>query len=116
MLPGVCRPDDLPRLRVYARIFGADTVAKRRGYYVDARPHAHAENQACTAQQARAEIEALRALTPAVAVERIDQTRAAEQAQRHAAERTLNERQRQLGSAPYSRDHGDRYSGPSLSR
>lgn len=109
-------PDDLPRLRVYARIFGADTVAKRRGFYLDARPHANAENQTRTAQQARAEVAALRALTPAEAVERIEQARATEQAAREAAERALAERRRQLHTEPRTRNSGPHHDGPSLSR
>ena len=106
----------MPRLRVYARIFGADTVAKRRGFYLDTRPHANAENQTRTAQHARAEIEVLRALTPAEGVERIKQTRAAEQAAREAAERALAERRRQLHPEPHTRDSTPHHDAPSLGR
>lgn len=108
-------PDPWPRLRIYARIFGAETVAKRRAAYFDARPHANAENQARTAKQARAEIEALRTLTPAEAVQRIEQTRETEQTKREAAERALNERQRQLDPSHVS-GRGSSHSGPSLGR
>lgn len=31
-------PDDLPRLRIYARIFGTDTMVKNRAAYLDALP------------------------------------------------------------------------------
>lgn len=71
-------PDPSPRLRIYARIFGTDTVAKYQAAYLDARPHTNAENQTRTEQQARAEIEALRSLSPTEAVRRIEQTRATE--------------------------------------
>lgn len=108
-------PDPWPRLRIYARIFGAEAVAKHRAVYLDARPHANAENQSRSAKRARAEIEALRALTPAEAVERIEQTRATEQAQREAAERALNERQRQLDpSRSHAHDSGPLHRGPPL--
>ncbi|MCA0379267.1 MAG: AAA family ATPase [Actinobacteria bacterium] len=107
-------PDELPRLRVYARIFGADTVVKNRAAYLDARPRANAENQTRTARHARAEVAVLHALTPAEAVERIEQTRAAEQAAREAAERALAERRRQLHHEPHTRDSTPHHDGPSL--
>ena len=108
-------PDQWPRLRTYARIFGTEAVAKQQVAYLDARPHANAESQARAAKHARTEIEALRALTPAEAVRRIEQTRATEQAQREAAERALNERQRQLDSSrSHAHDSGPQYRGPSL--
>lgn len=107
-------PDPWPRLRVYARIFGTDAVVSNRAVYRAARPHANAEDAARAAHQARAEIEALRALSPAEAVERIEQTRAAQQAAREAAERALSERQRQLRSTSRSRDSDPHYGGPSL--
>ena len=109
-------PDDPPRLRIYARIFGTDTVVKNRGFYLDARPRANAENQTRTAQQARAEVAALRALTPAEAVERIEQTRAAEQTAREAAGRALAERRRQLHHEPHTRDSSPHHDGPSIGR
>ena len=108
-------PGPWPRLRIYARIFGAETVAERRTAYLDARPHANAKDASRTAQQARAEIETLRALTPAEAVQRIQQTRATEQARREAAERALNERQRQLDPS-HTPDRGPSHGGPSLGR
>jgi hypothetical protein len=108
-------PDPWPRLRIYAHIFGAETVAERRIAYLDARPHANAKDASRTAQQARAEMEALRALTPAEAVQRIQQTRATEQARREAAERALNERQRELDPS-HTPDRGPSHSGPSLGR
>ena len=110
------RPDDLPRLRIYARIFGADAVANNRAAYLNARPHRNAEDATRTANQARAEIEALRALAPAEAVERVEQTRAAEQAAHETAERALEENRRQLRSRSHSQDGGLRDSGPSLGR
>lgn len=109
-------PNDLPRLRIYARIFGIEAVMSNRAAYVAARPHANAENATRTAHRARAEVEALRALTPAEAIHRIEQTRAAEQVAREAADRALNERQRQLASRSRIRDSGPIYDGPSLSR
>lgn len=110
------QPDDRPRLRIYARYFGIQAVMSNRAAYVAARPHANAENATRTAHRARAEVEALRALTPAEAVHRIEQTRAAEQVAREAADRTLNERQRQLASRSRTRDSDPIYGGPSLSR
>jgi hypothetical protein len=109
-------PDDLPRLRIYSRIFGTATVMKNRAVYLDTRPHANAENQARTAHHARAEIEALRALTPAEAVERIEQTHAAERTAREAADHALAERRRRFPSRSYSREDGPQRDGPSLSR
>ena len=105
-------PDDLPRLRAYARIFGTDTVVKNRAAYLYACPRANAERATHTARQARTEIEALRVLTPAEAVERIEQTRAAEQSARKAAEHATTERRREfsIGSRS-SRPHQD---GPTL--
>ncbi|WP_342371764.1 AAA family ATPase [Propioniciclava soli] len=96
------QPDDLPRLRIYARIFGIKTVMSNRAAYVAARPHTNAENATRTTHRARAEVEALRALTPTEAVARINKTRAAEQAAREDAERALRERQRQR-SLPLAR-------------
>ncbi|WP_131106539.1 MobF family relaxase [Ornithinimicrobium sufpigmenti] len=107
-------PDPWPHLRIYARIFGTETVAKNQAVYLHARPRTNAENQARTAQQARAEIEALRALTPAEAAERIEQTSAAEQTAREDAERALAGRRGQL--SVNSRDSGRRHDGPSLGR
>lgn len=109
-------PDPWPRVRVYARIFGPEAVAKNRAAYLDARPRANAENQAHAAGEARTEIETLRALTPVEAVRRIEQTRAIEQAQREAADRALNERQRQFDSRSRAHDSGPSYDGPSLAR
>lgn len=110
-------PDPWPRLRIYARIFGAETVAEHRAAYLDTRPHANAKNQARTAKRARAEIEALQALNPAEAVQRIKQIRATEQAKREAADRALAERQRQLApSRTQARENGPRYDGPTLGR
>ncbi|RGE17903.1 TrwC relaxase [Leucobacter sp. wl10] len=106
-------PDPWPRLRIYARIFGTEAVAKHRAAYLDARPHANAENAARIAKQARAEIDTLQALTPVEAVERIEQTRATEQAQRDAADRALKKRQRQLDPS-HTPDRGPSDGGPSL--
>lgn len=110
-------PGPWARLRIYARVFGAEAVAERRAAYLDARPHANAKNQARAAQQARVEIDALQALTPAEAVQRIQQTRDTEQAKREAAERALNERQRQLdASRGHAHAGSPRDGGPSLGR
>ncbi|WP_454158196.1 MobF family relaxase [Microbacterium lacticum] len=105
-----------PIIGVYARIFGEDAVRKNPGAYVNARPARQAEEATRAAQQARAESEALRALTPVEAVRRIVQTRAAEQAQRAAADRALNERQRQLDSRSHTHDRGPSREGPYLAR
>jgi conjugative relaxase-like TrwC/TraI family protein len=105
-------PDPLPRLRVYARVFGTEAVVKNQAVYLDARPSSIVEAATRTAKQTRAEVEALRALAPAEAVRRIEETRATEQAQREAADRALNDRQQQVD---HSRPH-TRNSGPSLGR
>lgn len=109
-------PDPRPRLRVYARIFGTEIVTKGRAAYLDARPNAKAEDAARTADQARAEIEALGALTPAEAVRRIEQTRATGRAAGEAATRALAERSHELPSRSHSRDTKPRYDEPGLSR
>lgn len=103
-------PDPWPRLRIYARIFGTETVLNNRATYVAARPHANAEEATRAAQLARAEIEALRALTPAKAVKRIERASATEQAQCEAADRASRERQRTTHT------HGEHFhrGGPSL--
>ena len=107
-------PNPWPRLRAYARIFGTETVEKHRASYADARPHNIAENQARTAAQARAEIAALRALTPAEAVERIEQTRAAEETKRETA---LMFVERESGLRASRQSHTTRsQDGPSLGR
>lgn len=110
-------PDPWPHLRIYARIFGTETVVNNRATFIAARPRANSEDATCVAHQAPAEIEALRALTPAEAVQRIEQTRATEQAQREAADRALRERQRQLDpSRSHAHDSGPHHGGPSLGR
>ncbi|WP_449279853.1 hypothetical protein [Leucobacter sp. GX0328] len=99
-------------ISVYVRIFGDEAVRRNPGGYVDARPARQAEAATRTAQQARAEAATLRALTPAEAVERIKQTRAAEEARRETA-RMLAERERQPSRTP----HGiSAQSGPGLGR
>ena len=112
-LHAVIEPNPWPNIGVYARVFGEEVVRKNPGVYVNARPTRQAEDATRTAQQARAEAETLRALTPAEAVERIKQTRAAEEARRETA-RMLAERERQLrvSRAPHS---GPSREGPSLS-
>ncbi len=112
----VLEPNPWPSIGVYARIFGEDAVRKNPGAYVNARSARQVEEATRAAQQARAEAEALRALTPVEAVRRIVQTRAAEQAQREAADRALNERQRQLDSRSHTHDRGPSREGPSLAR
>lgn len=115
-LNAALRPDDLPHLRIYARIFGAQTVTKNLAAYLNARPASRAEDAARTAEQARAEITALRALTPDEAIERIDQTRATEHALQQAAEHAFNEHQHQLPDRSHVRDSGPRHDEPGLSR
>lgn len=113
-LHSVIGPNPWPTIGVYARVFGDDAVRKNPGAYVNARPARLAEDATRTAQQARAEAETLRAMAPAEAVERIKQTRAAEEARRETA-RMLAERERQLrvSRSPYS---SPSQSGPSLGR
>ena len=110
-------PDPWPRLRIYARIFGTETVANNRAAYLATRPHANAEDATRASRHARAEIEALRALTPTEAVQHFEQTRTAEQARRDVSDRALNERQRRLDtSRSYPHDSGPRDGRPSLGR
>ena len=90
-------------------------MTKHRASYADARPHINAENQTRTAAQARAEIAALRALAPVEAVERIEHTRAAEQAAREAAAHEVAAREGQLQATSRTRDNSPHY-GPSLGR
>lgn len=111
-LHAVIEPNPWPSVSVYARVFGAETVRKNLDGYVNARPARQAEDATRTARQARAEAEALRALTPAEAVERIAQTRAAEQAAREAA-RVLAEREHQLRASHTRGRDSSRYSGDS---
>jgi len=91
-------------------------VNQHQAVYLDARPASQAEDAARIANQARSEIEALRALTPPEAVQRITQTRAAEQAARQAAARAYEERRRQVASRSLSRDGGPHASGPIMGR
>lgn len=115
-LHAVIEPNQWPTISVYGRVFGDDAVRKNPGAYVNARPSRQAEDATRTAQHARAEAETLRALTPAEAVERIKQTRVAEEAGRETARMLAErERQRQLQAArsPHS---GPSHDGPSLGR
>ena len=112
----VLEPNPWPSIGIYARIFGEDAVRKNPGAYITARPARQVEEATRAAQQARAEAEALRVLTPVEGVRRIVQTRAAEQAQREAADRALNERQRQLDSRSHTHDRGPSREGPYLAR
>lgn len=110
------RADRLQCLRIYARIFGAEAVAKNRATFLDTRPHANAASATRTARQTRAEIEALRALTPAEAVQRIEQTHAAQEVAREAAEHALAEHRWQLAARSPSRDGGLDHEEAGLSR
>ena len=112
----VLEPNPWQSIGIYARIFGEDAVRKNPGAYINARPARQVEEATRAAQQARAEAEALRVLTPVEGVRRIVQTRAAEQAQREAADRALNERQRQLDSRSHTHDRGPSREGPYLAR
>lgn len=107
-------PNPWPTIGVYARVFGDEAVRKNPGAYVNARPARQAEDATRTAQHARAEAETLRALTPAEAVERIKQTRAAEEARRETV-RMLAERERQL-RVTRSPHCSPGQSGPSIGR
>lgn len=109
-------PDRWPRLHIYTRIFGAETVMRNRASYLNAPPHSNAENQARTARQARTEIETLRALAPVDAVRRIEQTHAVQETARDAADRGHEERRRQLGPTSRAHESGPLRGGPSLSR
>lgn len=79
------------RLAAFGRVFGVERVHRNRDAYLSTNPAQRAERATQTAQHARAEAELLRSLTPAEAVARIEQTRAAaaarEEAQRAAQER-----------------------------
>ena len=113
-LHAALEPNPWPSIAVYARIFGEEAVRKNPGIYVNARPAHQVEDATRAAKHARAEAETLRVLTPAEAVKRITQTRAAEEAYREAA-RMLVERERQLGASRQSRTSPS-YEGPSLGR
>lgn len=110
----VLEPNPWPSIGVYARVFGEDTVRKNPGAYVNARPARQAEDAARAAQHAREEADTLRALTPVEAIERIKQTRAAEEAKRETT-RMLAERERQL-RASRSAHGGPYHDGQSLTR
>lgn len=103
-----------PSLGIYARIFGEGAVREKSSLYVNARPARQVEDATRTADQARAEAETLRALTPTEAVERIKQTRAAEETTRETA-RILAERERQLRASSATRTSPS-HDGPSLGR
>ncbi|MGW9827730.1 RecA/RadA recombinase [Brevibacterium pityocampae] len=113
-LQAVLESTPWPSIGVYARIFGEDVVRKNPSGYLNARPARQVEEATRIAQQARAEAEALRSLTPGEAVERVRQTRAAEAAKRDVA-RMLAERERQLGTSRSPRS-GPSHDGPSLGR
>lgn len=104
----VLEPNPWPSIGVYARIFGEDTVRKNPGAYVNVRPARQAEEAIRTAQRARTEAETLRGLTPAESVERIKQTRVAEEAQRATA-RMLAEREHELRISQSQRSGPRRY-------
>ncbi|WP_246132584.1 MobF family relaxase [Microbacterium mitrae] len=88
------------QLAAYARAFGAETVIRNQQAYLATNPAQQAARAAKTAKQAREEAALLRTLTPTEAVERIEQTRAA-QATRDAQQA---ERERAL-SHDYGRHH-----------
>ena len=66
------------RLVAFARVFGSERVIRNQQAYLTTNPAQQAARAANTARQAREEAELLRALTPAEAAERIEQTCAAE--------------------------------------
>jgi len=92
------------RLAAFARVFGAETVSRNRQAYLGTNPARQAASAAQTARQARKEAELLRSRTPAEAVARIEQTRAAQaarEAQRVERERArLHDFDQQHRSAP----------------
>ncbi|MGO1629162.1 MAG: AAA family ATPase, partial [Microbacterium sp.] len=97
------------RLVAFARVFGSERVIRNQQAYLTTNPAQQAARAANTASQAREEAELLRTLTPAEAIERIEQTRAA-QASRDAQ---LAERERTL-SHDYEQQHrsAPRHEGP----
>ncbi|MGO3234269.1 MAG: MobF family relaxase, partial [Microbacterium sp.] len=66
------------RLVAFARVFGSERVIRNQQAYLTTNPAQQAARAANTASQAREEAELLRTLTPAEAIERIEQTRAAQ--------------------------------------
>ncbi|WP_087015141.1 MobF family relaxase [Leucobacter sp. 7(1)] len=92
------------RLAAFARVFGAETVSRNRQAYLGTNSARQAASAAQTARRARKEAELLRSLTPAEAVGRIEQTRAAQaarEAQRVERERArLHDFDQQHRSAP----------------
>ncbi len=113
-LHAMLEPNPWPSIGIYARVFGEETVRKNPGVYVNTRPARQAEDATRTAQHARAEAETLRTVPPAEAVERIAQTRAAEEAKRETA-RILAEREHQLRDSRSPRSSPS-HEGPSLAR
>ncbi|WP_447943013.1 MobF family relaxase [Microbacterium aurum] len=109
-LHAALEPSPWPNLRVYAHIFGDDTVRKNPGLYVNARPARQVEDTTRISQQARAEVDALRAFTPSEAAERITKIRAAEETNRMLAERERQLRASRQSCTSLSRE------GPSLGR
>ena len=79
---------------------------RNRDAYLSTNPEQRAESAAQTAKHARAEAELLRSLTPAEAVARIEQTRAAEAA-REEARRAEQER-----ASRYDYGHERRHTPP----
>jgi len=75
------------RLAAFGRVFGAEQVFRIRTAYLSSNPAQRTRSAALAAKHARAEAELLRSLTPAEAVARIEQTRAAEAARRAEQER-----------------------------
>lgn len=89
------------RLVAFARVFGAETVIRNQQAYLTTNPAQQAARATKTAKQAREESVLLRTLTPAEAVARIEQTRAAQAASE--AQRMEQERAR-----PYNFPQEDR--------
>lgn len=89
------------RLVAFARVFGAETVIRNQQAYLTTNPAQEAARATKTAKQAREEAALLRTLTPAEAVARIKQTRAAQAASE--AQRMEQERAR-----PYNFPQEDR--------
>ena len=96
------------RLAAFGRVFGAERVLRNRDAYLSTNPAQRATSAAQTAKYARAEAELLRSLTPAEAVARIGQTRAAEAA-REEARRAAQER---ASRYDYGYRHTPPQSGP----
>ncbi|WP_235829352.1 ATP-dependent DNA helicase [Gulosibacter macacae] len=102
------RPEQaqVARLAAYSRLFGTERVFRNRDAYLSPNPSQRTMSATQTAKNARAEAELLRSLTPADAVARIEQTRAAEAAREEAR------RAKQEPTRHYDYGHKHRHTPP----